>query len=581
MLRSPIVCVLGHVDHGKTTFLDKIRETTIALKEPGAITQSISSTFVPRNIILKKCSDLMNLFHFSFTLPGLLFIDTPGHKAFVTMRERGGSIADIAVLIIDINEGIMPQTKESIKILKTYKTPFVIALNKIDKIKGWISTSQCFLHSENIQKKETLEILETKLYEIITKFNEFNLITERFDRIEDFSKQIAIVPISAKTGEGIADLLTVIIGLAEKFLKEKLITTKEGKGIILDVKQVKGLGTTIDVIMYDGIIEKDDFLVIGEKKPLITKIRALLQPKPLKDIKVEKDFIQVKKCIAATGVKIVAPNLENVRAGLHVRIAKNEESAKNIANELKKIIKDVEIKTENEGLILKANSIGTLEALINVFNKNPIREAKIGMITKEDVLNAMANKEVFYRVVIGFNVSISPEADEFAKSKGVKLIVSNIIYKLEERFEKWKQRLKEKILEEDVASLVLPAKLRILPGCVFRSSKPAIVGCEISGTLKSGVSLFREKDCIIIGKVKQIQQEGVNKEKVSNDRAAISIDRAVIGRQIKENDILYVEMDEKNYKQLLKYEKFLSEIEKYVLEEIVKLKRKINPSWGL
>jgi len=151
MLRQPIITVLGHVDHGKTTLLDKIRKTAIAAKEAGGITQAIGTTEIPTNVIKTLCGKLLERFKIKLIISGLLFIDTPGHEAFTTLRKRGGSIADLAILVIDINEGIMPQTIESLEILKVSRIPFIIALNKIDRIKGWTSAKEicCF---SNIRK---------------------------------------------------------------------------------------------------------------------------------------------------------------------------------------------------------------------------------------------------------------------------------------------------------------------------------------------------------------------------------------------------------------------------------------------
>ncbi len=275
-IRQPIVSVLGHVDHGKTSLLDHIRGTTVAAREAGKITQHIGATEVPVDTIKKICGDQLTAR--GIKIPGLLFIDTPGHHAFTTLRARGGVLADIAVLIIDITEGLKPQTIESINILKQYKTPFVIAANKIDRINGWEpSDDQSFLDSYNQQIEEVKVVLDNLLYKLIGQIYEEDLQTERYDRIEDFTKTVAIIPISAKTGEGIQDLLMVLIGLAQRFLETQLETEDgSGEGTILEVKEDRGLGTTIDTIIFNGIIRKNDTIVVGtaSNKALVTKVKA-------------------------------------------------------------------------------------------------------------------------------------------------------------------------------------------------------------------------------------------------------------------------------------------------------------------
>ncbi len=583
-LRSPIIVIVGHVDHGKTTLLDFIRETSVTAKEPGLITQTISTTFIPKSVVKGLCSKLLERFRFSITVPGLLFIDTPGHAAFTTMRQRGGSIADIAVLIIDINEGLMPQTIESMEILKSFRTPFIVALNKIDKLQGWHS-GKCFLENYQEQDDDIKGEFEKKFYEIVKQISNHGFSSERFDRITDFSKNIAIVPISAKTGEGVPDLLTIITGLSEKFLKDKLLTTREARGTVLEVKDVTGMGTTIDVIVYDGKINKGDLLIIGGKNPFETKIKALLEPQPLKDMRTEKQFLSIESCSAAIGVKISATGLKGVIAGLPIRTAKDQKSAEDIMNEMKEDAEDIEIEGKNEGTIIKADTVGSLEAMIKVFENHPIREAKIGTITKYDVISAEANSDPLMKVVLGFNVSINEEANSMAKENGIKIIKSNVIYKVLEDYEKWCADKKEDMKREELMGVPRPGKIKIIPRCVFRTSNPAIVGCEVlGGKILPKTSLFKttQNDVIKIGTIKQLQKEGTDIEEANiGDKVAVSITGPTVGRQIKESDELYTNLNGEDYKKLKKFSELLTNTEKQVLEEIAKLRRKKQPSWGL
>jgi len=582
-IRAPIIVTLAHVDHGKTTLLDYIRQSSIAEKEPGLITQSISSTFVPKEIIEQRCSELLKKFSIKVDIPGLLWIDTPGHEAFSTMRERGGRIADIAVLLIDINEGLMPQTIESIEILKRTKTPFVVAINKIDRIEGWISRNLCFVDNLENQSEKVKGFFEEKFYKVISQLYDYGLNCERFDRIKNFKEKIAAVPISAKTGEGVAELLAIITGLTQQFLKNRLILTNQSKGVILEVNDLVGMGKTIDVIIYDGNVKRGDYLVI--ESPLkITKIRALLLPQYLKDMRTEKKFQNIEECSAAIGVKISAPDLDDVISGSEIRTTPDREEAEKFLEEFRKEVEQIEIQRNEEGLILKANSIGSLEALVNIFKKYPIKHAAIGDINKENILEAEINKDALLKVVVGFNVGVSEDVEKLAKDVKVKILKSDVIYRLIEDYEKWKSEEEERLLKEKIDILVRPGKFRIIPSLVFRASDPAIVGCEVlSGKIRPGYKLFVEKNEIKkVGEIKQIQSEGKDVEYAkAGDKVAISILGPTVGRQIKEGDILYVDVPSEDYKKLKEYSKFLTDSELDCLEEIAEIKRKEDPRYGI
>jgi len=582
MLRQPIIVVLGHVDHGKTSLLDRIRKTIIASKEAGGITQAIGSTQIPIDIVTGLCEKLLKKFNIKITIPGLLFVDTPGHAAFTTLRKRGGSIADLAILVVDINEGLMPQTIESLGILRDSKVPFVIAVNKIDRLMGWVepdSELSCFSDNFDSQPDDVKGDFEKKFYELMNQLQNQGFNAERFDRIQDFTKNIAAIPVSAKTGEGIPELLTLLAGLAQQFLKDSLVTTENAKGSILEVKEITGLGTTIDVIIYDGTVHKGDYLVCAGMP--ITKIRALMEPAPLRDMRTEKKFQSVNSVSAASGVKIVAPELENILSGSEIRIAKSEQEAAELLIELEKEKKEVEVITEKEGLILKADTIGSLEALINIFKKYPIKQATTGVITREDAIIADTNPDMFYKIIIGFNTRPTEDAKEVAKNKNIKLLLSDVIYHLLEQYEKWVAEEKEDIKKKELDAIIRPGKIKLIPGCVFRASNPAIVGCEvIGGIIKPGYKLMKEDK--EIGEVKQLQNQGKNMDEAKiGDKIAISIIGPTVGRQIDENDTLLTDLTSNDYKNLIKNEKFLTEHEKTVLEEIKSIKQKKDKMWGM
>lgn len=573
MYRAPIITVLGHIDHGKTTLLDRIRNTRVADKEAGQITQSIGCTFVPMSLI-KSISKKFRSFESS--IPGLLFIDTPGHEAFKCMRERSCKIADIAILIVDILEGFMQQTRECIELLRESKTPFVLAINKIDKFHGWKSISQSFLENYNYQNEDVKIEFEKRFYEIISELERFNLKGERFDRVSDFTKEIAAVPISAKTGEGIPELLYILAGLSEKFLKRFLLKTENSCGIILEIKDVKGLGKTVDAILIDGKIEVGDYLVTFGKKAIVTKIRAILVPKQVQDIRAEKTFESVNFVEASHGVKLLVQSTEDIIPGVEFFLTKDMSRAESILKELEKKYSQDFVSKKEEGLILKADTLGALDALKNIFKDFKIKYLDIGDITKEDILEASINSDVFLRAVIAFNLKASDEINKIAKENGVKIISSDIIYELFENYIKWREEKKKELLEKELENVVFPAKIRILPGYIFRASKPAIVGCEIlEGRIKNDYGLFKieGKKIIELGKIKEIQDKGISLPVAKKGmKVAISITNAIVGRNIFENDVLFSDVDENSYATLKKYENILSEEEKKLLEEIKEIK---------
>lgn len=580
MLRQPIIVILGHVDHGKTSMLDGIRQTAIAAREAGGITQAIGTTSISSDVVKDMCSTLIKKFNFSITVPGILFIDTPGHEAFTTLRKRGGSIADLAVLVVDINEGLMPQTLESLEILKSTKTPFIVAINKIDRINGW-APGACFIDNFSKQSGDVQGMFEQKFYEVIQQLADKGISADRFDRVTDFRTTVAAVPISAKTGEGIPDLLVTILGLAQTFLKEQLVSTEKSEGMVLEVKEVTGLGVTLDSIIYDGSIAKNDYLVVGGRNPLIAKIRALMVPEPMRDMRTEKKFRSVDEVYAAAGVKIVAPGLDNVIAGSSIRTAKSFDEAEKLLDELEKEREEVEITSEDEGLILKADTLGSLEALIHVFSNYPVREATIGHVTKKDVIKAEVNKNVSYKALIAFNSSIAEDADIFAKDKGVAVFRSDIIYRLIEDYEKWMKAEEEKLKKKEIEGLTRPAEIKLIPGSVFRASDPAIVGCEVYGLLKPGSDLMKDNGQVV-GSLKQIQSQGQNVDEAkTGDKVAVSITGTTIGRQIKENETLFTNLNGNEYKMLRKNEKYLSQPEISTLEKIFAIKRKNDPRFGI
>ncbi len=508
------------------------------------------------------------------TIPGILFIDTPGHAAFNNLRKRGGSLADIAVLVIDINEGIKPQTIESIEILKNYKVPFIIAANKIDLLPGWKSSKNNLIENIKNQNENVKNLLDNKIYEIVGKLFNKGFNAERFDKVEDYTKQIGIIPLSARTGEGIQEALMTITGLTQKYLENNLkINVKgSGKGTILEIKEEKGLGIVLDTIIYDGSLNVDDTIVIGAiDEPIVTKVRALFVQE-FKERNVE--FRSVKSVTAASSVKISCPNIENAISGMPLIVAKD--NVEKIKENIKREIEEVLIETDNEGIVVKADSLGSLEALIGLLKEKniEIKRASIGEISKKDIIDAGSEKNELNKVILGFNIK-KIEAN-------IKIICNNIIYKIIEDFESWKEEEIKKIEARQLEGITKPCKLEFLKKHTFRQSNPAVIGIEVlEGTLTTKINLMK-KDGSNIGEVKEIQSENKSVNSVKKgEQVAISLPKVTVGRQIKENDIFYSDIKDEEFRKLKELKKYLNNSEIQALKEIAEIKRKFNAMWGI
>ncbi len=580
-IRQPIVSVLGHVDHGKTLLLDHIRGTTVASREAGLITQHIGATEIPIDHILGICSSLMK--DKKFNVPGLLFIDTPGHHSFTTLRARGGSLADLAVLVVDVTEGIKPQTLESISILKRFKTPFIIAFNKLDLLHGWRSAPEKpFVISVREQNESVVDELNDRLYELIGNLYDEGISANRYDKIDNFTKNVAIVPLSAKTGEGIPDLLMMLVGLAQRFLQEDL-TTEEGpaRGTILEIKEERGLGPTLDVIIYSGTLTKGDTVVLGTKKyPIVTRVKAILKPKPLDEIRDPSDrFESLKSVSAAAGIKVACQDVEGALAGgpLMVVDEDRDEILKEIAQET-----EVEINVQDEGVMIKADAIGSLEAL--AFEAEdagiPIRKYEIGDISRRDIMEVSAYRDKLHRTILGFNVGILPDAKEVLHGSDVEVFQNDVVYRLMEDYEEWVEEQRIKDVEGKRDEFAFPGKIKVLPGCVFRVSKPAIVGVRVlSGRIRTGQVLINRENREI-GRIRSIRSgEESLQEAKQGEEIAIALDGVTVGRQIDVEDILYVDIRGSKVKEI--EEADLTEDENMALEEVKNIKREEEPFWGM
>ncbi len=592
-LRKVLVATMGHVDHGKTSLLDKIRRTAVCAGEAGGITQAIGVSIIPLEVIQRVCGKLLDSMKGKLTVPGLLCIDTPGHAAFTSLRKRGGSLADIAILVIDINEGFKPQTLECIEILKSNKVPFIVAANKIDLINGWTYDPSKYLMDNIIAQDFKLQSLfETKMYELVGKFAELGLESERFDRVQDYTKQLAIIPISAKTGQGIPELLMVLTGLAQKFLEKKL-EIDEGlaaKGTVLEVKEEQGLGTTLNAILYNGTLRVNDTLVIGGLDgAIVTKVRALLEPGELCEMREKKSkFQNVKEAVAATGIKISAPGLDKAIAGMPLRSCSGKpEEVELLQAEVQLEVSEVVVECDEcVGVMIKSDTIGGLEALRNLLlsREIPVSSASLGDITKKDLsqLESLQEKDPFVGVILGFNVKIPAEVQDFIKAKNFKIFTNDIIYRTIEDYERFRQNMQKEIELKELSKLVRPCKFTFLKGYVFRQNNPAIVGVEIEvGQIRSGDPIMNiEGRNLTTVKSMQEGQENVGLAN-QGKQLAMAMDGITVGRQINEGDFLYTDIPEEDFKKLKELKKHLSKTEVEVLKEIAEIKRKNNPVWGV
>ncbi|MEM1645109.1 MAG: translation initiation factor IF-2 [Ignisphaera sp.] len=590
-LRQPIVVVLGHVDHGKTTLLDKIRGTAVVKKEPGEMTQHVGASLVPASVIEKIAAPLKKFIKFKLDIPGLLFIDTPGHELFSNLRKRGGSVADIAILVIDINEGIKPQTIESIEILKSRNTPFIVAANKVDKISGWVSyTDEPIIESLRKQNQQVIKRLESMIYRLVGQLSEHGINAEYFERVKDFLTTVPIVPLSAKTGEGIPELLAVLAGITQRYMSERLRYAEgPAKGVVLEVKEQPGYGTALDVIIYDGVLrEKDLFVIAGISGPIVSRVRAILMPRPLTDIRVAKtDLSPVEEVIAAAGVRVIAPNIDEAIAGSPFYVIPNENEVDNYKKTVLEEVESVRIKKDINGVIVKADTLGTLEALVEALSRKsvPIRIADVGHLTRREVIEAsiVAKIDRYLGAVLLFNVKVLPDAEELIKKENIKVFSGNIIYKLVEDYINWIEEERRQELKRELESLILPAKIRILPGYIFRRSDPAIVGVEVlGGIIKPGTLLMRS-DGKSVGEVLQVQYMGTTvKEARKGQEVAISIKgHVMVGRHVKEGDILYSDIPFDHAKVLAtKFKVMLDEDSIQVLKEIIRIKASKEPEFA-
>ena len=585
------MAVLGHVDSGKTSLLDKIRGTGVQEREAGGITQHIGASFLPQEIIKKRCGPLYDKLSKSETqIPGVLVIDTPGHEVFTNLRARGGSAADIAILVVDVNRGFQPQTNESLKILQSRKVPFVVALNKVDQISGWRKSENPFISQAVKEQDASIQAdLDQKIYDVVGTLSVLGYQSEAFYRVQDFAKEISIVPMSARSGVGIPELLAVLVGLTQQYLAKRLDQDeKDTRGIVLEVNDEVGIGPAANVILIDGSMTKNDTILVAKRDSVIvTKPKAILLPKPLDEMRDPRDkFKPVESVEAAAGIKIASPDLEGVLPGSTVYIAKNDSEVEKFKKTIESEMKSVFIATETDGVIIKCDTIGSLEAITEMLRRQqiPVAKADIGPVNRRDVIEAKAIKENdrHLGVILAFNVKTLPDAEDESEDSHIKIFNDKVIYSLIDNYTKWVED--DTLHEEDaIFSEITPiSKFTFLKGYIFRNNDPAVFGIRVDvGTLRQKVNFMNEKGRKI-GQVHQLQEDKKTVPSVKQGaEVACSVQGITIGRQIQEEDVFYSLPHSHEAKQLLKkFSHKLSSEEYEILNHIVEVQREIDPAYG-
>ena len=590
-IRQPIVAVLGHVDSGKTSLLDKIRGTGVQEREAGGITQHIGASFLPDETIQKLCGSLYEKLGKAETkIPGILVIDTPGHEVFTNLRARGGSAADIAILVVDINRGFQPQTNESLKILESRKVPFVVALNKVDMISGWQATDDAYISQAIKKQSPSIQTnIDEQIYNVVGALSILGYQSEAFYRVQDFKKEISIVPVSARSGVGIPELLAVLVGLTQQFLGKKLEQEeKQTRGIILEVNDEVGLGPTANMILIDGHLKKNDNIVVAKRDSvIITKPKALLLPKALDEMRDPRDkFKPIDEVQAAAGIKIASPDLDGVLPGTTVYASSNPKTAEEFKKTLESEMESVFIDTETTGVILKCDTIGSLEAITEMLRRQqvPIAKADIGSVTRRDVMQAKAikDKDRHLGVILSFNVKVFDDAKLECDESHIRVFEDKIIYSLIDTYSQWVDDDRSD-LENSIFKEFTPiCKFTFLKGYTFRNNNPAVFGIRVDvGILRQKTS-FTNKTGKKIGNIHSLEADGKTvKEVKMGEEVACSVQNVTIGRQINEEDVFYTLPAPSEAKQLLKkYAHKLSSEELQTLNEIVRIQRETNPVYG-
>ena len=591
--KSPICCILGHVDTGKTKLLDKLRESNVQGHEAGGITQQIGATFFPTERLNEKC-DYKIRDEILDALPGILIIDTPGHESFSNLRSRGSSLCNLAILVVDICHSLEPQTLESIQLLKDKKTPFIVALNKIDRVYGWKHTENGYFNLEH-QDSYTQSEFSKMVDNVIVNFAEQGLNAKLYYENDNIKKNISMVPTSAITGEGISNLIRLFLELSHRFMLQKMKITNETECTVLEVKNTEGFGLTLDAILSNGILREGDKVALnGFDGVIFATVRTLLVPQPLKELRVKSAYQSVKSVRAAIGIKIVLYSKEhdvtNAVAGSKLYVIGTSRGME--SNKAQKLLEDDyatvmnQIELQEEGVHVAANTLGAMEALLKFLKDSnvPVSAVSLGKIKKKDILK-IATYNKLHRFILSFDVPLeSKELVDLCKENNVLYCVAPIIYHLLDFYKEKTDILisKDKERYDNVATF--PVKLKIVPNCVFCSRSPLVLGVEVlQGTLKINTPLcvFNEKGYVCLGRVTSIEEKKEKVTTVSTGKQVaikIEIDRGesprMIDRHFKETDEIYSVVTRKSIDLLKEFYK--DELTQEHLELLFFLKKKFD-----
>ncbi len=556
-LKAPVCCIVGHIDAGKTSLLDKLRNSNVQAKEAGGITQHIGSTFFPIENIRKNCASIKGKFEVIHKIPGILMIDTPGHSEFQSLRDVGTSICDLGILIIDIEESVQEQTKEAIKLLKEKNIPFVIAVTKLDKIYGWTTTTSSNLRGAlKEQSKDVAMILESKLEDIKYDLSKEEINAEFYFKNTKPEKVYSMIPVSSKTGEGIADILALLVYISQTWMIKKLTFKEKVKCTIMESKYDQHLGYTIDVILSNGTLNVGDkFAVATSEGAKITTIRNILTPTPMTQLGKKTQWSYHDSVKASIGVKLIGSNLDGVYPGTHLQsidaTVSEEEAVKLVNEEIDKVWKSYVF--ESPGVFFSAQTFGELEAGYSIFKKAGINVAGayIGSPSNKIIdricmnLDGKENEKLpENRMYFYFGPFNDVSVEEYAKTKEVKLLTSEVIYNLVDFYKKEREQI-IKSRQNSNTEAVFPVQLSILKQYIFLKggNEHLLFGVKVKkGTLYKNTPIIVVGKNVILGKVTNIQFNHKDQEKgLEGQEVCIRLDnpnKLTYARHFDESDIL-------------------------------------------
>ncbi|KAF8297981.1 putative translation initiation factor IF-2 [Trypanosoma cruzi] len=585
-LRSPICCVLGHVDTGKTSLLDRIRSTNVQGGEAGGITQQIGATFFPREALVGATADINKKYRYNLNVPGLLVIDTPGHESFTNLRSRGSSLCDIAILVVDIMHGLEPQTRESIRLLRQKKCPFIIALNKVDRLYAWAANENMDIEQTlSKQKDNVCSEFDSRVNQIKQELMAEGFNSELYYKNKDMRKVVSIVPTSAKTGEGISDLLLLEIQLVQQFMEGKVTYKDDLQCTILEVKPITGYGVTVDAILINGELHEGDTICLcGQNGPIFTQIRALLTPQPLKELRVRGDYIHHKQMKAAMGIKIAANDLEFVIPGTPLLVVHNGDDKEKIAHEVMKEANSIsdQLSSDGVGVTVQSSTLGSLEALLAYLKdmKIPVASASIGPLHKRHMIQllSMKRKAPRYAVVLAFDVQVSEDARDIAKKNDIDIFEAKIIYHLFDMFTRYVAEYENREKERARAIAVFPVQLAIIDEAIHKSD-PIILPVKIErGQLHPGtpLAIMRGDTPLLLGRVMSIERDNKNipVARMGNE-CAVKINSGETGvvydRQFTKSDSVFSLITRPSVDAIKKFKDELSEDDINLLATLIKV----------